>query len=85
MRHETVCAEVHGGWSSLSRKGGGVYSAWSGSSSSSAEVKQERDMYGPAEVNRSKRLRSAGHCALLVYIMNRNLFAFWTHGCGKGL
>ena len=31
----------------------------------------EKDMYGPPEVNTSKRLGSAGHCALPVYIMDK--------------
>ena len=35
----------------------------------------ETDMYGPPEVNTSKRLGSAGHCALPVYIMDKALVA----------
>ena len=37
----------------------------------------EKDMYGPPEVNTSKRLGSAGHCALPVYIMGKTLVAWW--------
>ena len=37
----------------------------------------EKDTYGPPEVNRSKRLGSAGHCALPVYIMDKTLVACW--------
>ena len=37
----------------------------------------EKDMYGPPEVNTSKHLGSAGHCALPVYIMDKTLVACW--------
>ena len=37
----------------------------------------EKDMYGRPEVNTSKRLGSAGHCALPVYIMDKTLVACW--------
>ena len=44
-RHETIRAEAHGVWSSSSRKGEGVYSVQSGSSSSRAEVRREQERY----------------------------------------
>ena len=34
-------------------------------------------MYGPLEVNTNKRLGSAGHCALSVYIIDKTLVACW--------
>ena len=37
----------------------------------------EKDMYGPPEVNTSKRLGSAGHCALPVYTKDKTLVACW--------
>ena len=37
----------------------------------------EKDKSCPPEVNTSKRLGSAGHCALPVYIMNKTLVACW--------
>ena len=37
----------------------------------------EKDMYGPPEVNRNKGLGSAGHCPLPVYIMDKTLVACW--------
>ena len=37
----------------------------------------EKDMYCPPELNRSKRLGSAGHCTLPVYIMDKSLVACW--------
>ena len=44
--------------------------------------KFEKDMYGPPEVNTSKRFGSAGHCILPVYIMDKTLVA---RGCGGDL
>ena len=37
----------------------------------------EQDMYGSPEVRTSKRLGSAGHCALPVYVMHKTLVACW--------
>ena len=37
----------------------------------------EKDMYGPPEVNMSKHLGSAGHCVLPVCIMDKTLVACW--------
>ena len=34
-------------------------------------------MYSPREVNRSKHLGSAGHCALPVCIMDKTLVTCW--------
>ena len=37
----------------------------------------KKDKYGPPDVNTSKRLGSAGHCTLLVGIMDKTLVACW--------
>ena len=45
----------------------------------------EKDTYGPAEVNTSKRLGSAGHCALPVFILDKTLVACWEPVAAKAI
>ena len=78
-RRETVCAEAHRVWSSSPRKGEGIITPHSQAPHHQGQKldENEKDMYGPPEVNRSKGLGSAGHCPLPVYIMDKTLVACW--------